>query len=57
MALNKDFVREVMARCSDRYTSSELVDLLDIPVEELVDLFVDRILESTVILEELGYLI
>lgn len=57
MATNKEFISEVMARAADRYTSAELVDLLDIPVDELIDIYVDRILESAVILEELGYLI
>lgn len=38
-------------RLADRYTSSELMELLDISVEEVIDLFWDRIPDY--VLEEL----
>lgn len=45
---------ELFNRLADRYTPAELVDDLDIPIEALVELLWDKIIESETIMEEVG---
>lgn len=46
--------QEFKDRLADRYTASELVDLLGVPVEDIINEYWDRILESRLLLEEVG---
>ncbi len=43
MAEDKDLVREIKLRLADKYTASELCDLLEIPVEDLIETYWDLI--------------
>ncbi len=45
MSENIDIVLEIKARLADRYTAAELCDLLDIDVEDIIDIYWDKILE------------
>lgn len=47
-------VREIKYRLADRYTAAELCDLLDVPVEDLVEEYWIIILTKPLLLEEVG---
>jgi hypothetical protein len=46
--------REAKARVADHYTAAELMELLDIPVEDLVEEYWEKILENEVICGQLS---
>jgi hypothetical protein len=52
--LDEARVQEIKDRLADRYTAAEIADLLDLPVEELIEEFWDRITRSKVLMEEVG---
>lgn len=52
--LDTERVQEIKDRLADRYTASELAELLDIPVEEIIEEFWSRVLSRPEILEEVG---
>ena len=55
MALDYDQVEEIKQRLADRYTAAELVDLLDLPVEDIIEAYFDFILQfHPGLLEEVG---
>lgn len=51
MSTDREIEEELKRRVADKYTAMELVELLDIPVEEILELYWDRIPDF--ILEEL----
>ncbi len=53
--LDRRALDELKARIADRYTAAELVDLLDVPVEDIIEEYINRILASELLLEEVGY--
>lgn len=52
--LDDDQVTEYERRLIDRYTASELIELLDPEVELVIDRFHDEILNSRFLMEEVG---
>lgn len=54
--LDRRALDELKARIADRYTAAELVDLLDVSVEDIIEEYINRILRSELLLEEVGYL-
>lgn len=52
---DRQVLDELKARLADRYTAAELVDLLDVSVEEIIEEYISRILDSPDLLEEVGY--
>lgn len=53
--LDRQALDELKARLADRYTAMELVDLLAIPVEAIIEEYIENILASELLLEEVGY--
>lgn len=53
--LDRRALEELKARIADRYNASELADLLNIAVEDLIEIYIDKILRSSYLLEEVGY--
>lgn len=53
MSQDRQLLEEYKARLADRYTSAELSDLLDIPVEDIIEMYWDRILDAG-LLKEVG---
>ncbi len=53
--LDRRALDELKARIADRYTAAELVDLLGVPVEDIIEEYINRILRSELLLEEVGY--
>lgn len=47
-------VQEIKDRLADRYTAAELCDLLDVPVEDIVEEYWATILTKPLLLEEVG---
>lgn len=47
---------EYRSRLIDRYTAAELCEILDIPIEELLDAFEYRWIDNKFLLEEVGLL-
>lgn len=56
MMVDAKLTQEFKDRLADRYTSSELVDLLGVPVEDIIEIYFDKIVESTLLLEEVGFI-
>lgn len=52
--IDENQIDDVKARIADRYTSAELIDLLDVNVEALIEEYWHLVIQSTVILEEVG---
>lgn len=52
--VDEDRVQEIKDRLADRYTAAEIADLLDLPVEELIEAFWERIVGSATLMEEVG---
>ena len=53
MMIDDRLVQEFKDRLADRYTASEIAELLDIPVEDLIETYWDKF--PLWILEEVGY--
>lgn len=53
--LDRRALDELKARIADRYTAAELVDLLDVSVENIIEEYINRILASELLMEEVGY--
>ena len=51
--IDQELLQEFKDRLADRYTCAELVDLLDIPVEDIISLYFELI--PLWVLEEVGY--
>lgn len=45
---------EAKARLADIYTAAELVDILDIPIEDLIEEYWERILENEMLCGQLS---
>ena len=54
---NQALITELKARLADRYTAAELVELLDCAVEDIIEIYEERILRSHMLLEEVGYIL
>lgn len=52
--INEDRVQEIKDRLADRYIASELCDILEIPVEDIIEEYWARILTKPLLLEEVG---
>jgi hypothetical protein len=52
--IDDDRVQEIKDRLADRYTAAEIADALDLPVEDLIAEFWDRIMVNRVLMEEVG---
>lgn len=52
--IDEDRVQEIKDRLADRYTAAEIADLLDLPVEDLIETFWEQIIKSAVLMEEVG---
>lgn len=52
--IDDTWVQEVKDRLADRYTAAEIADVLELPVEDLIEAFWDRIMNSRLLLEEVG---
>lgn len=52
MMEDMDRIQEIKDRLADKFTASELCDLLDIPVEDLIEEYWDRILSRPSVLQE-----
>lgn len=59
MSMAKDFEREqeIKDRLADRFTTTELCDILEIPVEEFIEIFWEFVLSKPLLLEEVGLLV
>lgn len=55
MMIDENRIEEYKARLCDRYTAPELVDLLDLPTIEIVEMFLDRIINDAYLIEEVGF--
>ena len=53
--LDREMIEELMARLADRYTASELVDLLDISVEDIIEEYIHLILKRPELIDEAGF--
>lgn len=51
---DRELEQEAKARVADHYTAAELVDLLDIPVADLIEEYWELILENEVICGQLS---
>lgn len=51
--IDTELVQEFKDRIAERYTAAELVDLLDVPVEDIIEEYWSKIFNSG-ILEEVG---
>lgn len=51
---DRELEQEAKARVADHYTAAELADILDIPVEDIVEEYWERILENEVICGQLS---
>lgn len=56
MTVDLELQDEYLLRVSERYTSAELVELLDISIEDVIQAFLPRVLGSALLLEEVGML-
>jgi hypothetical protein len=45
--LDQDMVNELRFKLADRFTVSELADILVIDIDEFIDTFLDKILETS----------
>lgn len=55
MTIDWDAVEEFKARLCDRYTAQELVERLDLEVEDIVEKFLEHILQfAPTLVEEMG---
>ena len=52
--IDEDRVQEIKDRLADRYTAAEIADLLDLPVEDLIETFWEQIIKSVLLMEEVG---
>ena len=52
--IDEDRVQEIKDRLADRYTAAEIADLLDLPVEDLIETFWEQIIKSALLMEEVG---
>jgi hypothetical protein len=52
--LDEDRVQEIKDRLADRYTAAELCDLLDVPVEDIIEEYWRKILSRADVLSEVG---
>lgn len=52
--MDRDLFTEYERRLAERYTAVELVEILDIPVEEILAAFEPRWMENRFLLEEVG---
>lgn len=43
---DQEFLNELRERLAERYTAAELVDLLDVPVEDIIEMYLDRIIDN-----------
>ncbi len=46
--------QEMKDRIADRYTTAELVEIIDVPVQDIIEEYWDRILENEVICGQLS---
>ena len=53
--LDRRALDELKARIADRFTAAELVDMLDVHVESIIEEYIEKILASELLLEEVGY--
>lgn len=49
-----DIEQETKDRLADKYTAAELVDLLDIPVQDIIEEYWEKILENEWIIGQLS---
>lgn len=55
VVLNQELVEEYKARLADRFTAAELVELMDLPTEDIIESWWEYILEyHGHILKEVG---
>lgn len=48
-------IEEAKARLAERYTTMELVELIEVPVEDIIDVYWDQILNHSGIMEDIGF--
>jgi hypothetical protein len=46
MGSDLDLEQETKLRIADRFTSAEMVELLDVPVEDIIDIYWNQIIEN-----------
>lgn len=51
MSTDQDLIEEIKKRLADRFTAMELVELMDLPVETIIEEFFDMI--PSFVIEEL----
>ena len=54
MANDPELVQEAKDRLADRYTSSELCELLEVPVEDIIETYWEQLLDKAELFEELN---
>ena len=52
-----DLIQEYKMRLADRYTSAELAELLDVPVQDIIEEYWWKIARNPWILEEIGIVV
>lgn len=52
MSTDQDLIEEIKKRLADKYTAMELVELMDLPVETIIEEFFDMI--PAFVIEELS---
>ena len=52
-----DLIQEYKMRLADRYTSAELAELLDVPVQDVIEEYWWKIARNPWILEEIGIVV
>lgn len=52
MSTDQDLIEEIKKRLADKYTSVELIELLDIPVEDVIEIWFESI--PAFVIEELS---
>lgn len=46
MMLDADLIAILRARLADKFTAYELVEMLDIPVEDIIEMYLDQIMDN-----------
>ena len=52
-----DLIQEYKMRLADRYTAAELAELLDVPVQDIIEEYWWKIARNPWILEEIGIVV
>ena len=51
MSMDQTIIEEIKLRLSERYTAMELVEILEVPVEDIIEIYFETILDNKEIME------